>query len=161
MSDVGLTWSLSELEGVISFNPGANDLVGDNGLVTAVIISLFTDARARDDDKLPDILYSDDFPNRRGWWADFSSSRPDDSVGSRLWLLSRSKNTTENLRLAEDYAREALQWLIDEKIASKIDCKAKVGGINKDHLFLETSILKYAGENISYRFELLWKETTL
>ena len=43
------------------------DLQGDDGLMTAVIISLFTDARAHDDDPLPDerVGVSSD---RRGWW---------------------------------------------------------------------------------------------
>ena len=45
------------------------DLQGDDGLMTAVIISLFTDARAHDDDPLPDerVGVSSD---RRGWWGD-------------------------------------------------------------------------------------------
>lgn len=34
--------------------------------------------------------------------------------GSRLHLLKRAKNTEKTAALAEEYCKEALQWLIDE-----------------------------------------------
>lgn len=159
MSDIKITWDNMVLEGVITFDALTNDLVGDDGLSTSVIISLFTDARAKDDDALPGVLYTNDFLDRRGWWADETSERQNDSVGSRLWLLSRAKNTTENLIKAEGYVKESLQWMLDEGIVSKIDCTAEAGGTNNDQLRFEVQIQKYSGENVSFQFETLWKET--
>lgn len=41
--------------------------------------------------------------------------------GSRLHLLQRAKNTDTSSALAEDYCREALQWLLDIGKAKSID----------------------------------------
>jgi len=84
----------------------------DNGLRTAVMLSLFIDRRANADD-----VILDGTTNRRGWWADTN--------GSRLWLLSREKETGSTLQRARDYALEALQWLIDDGIASSVDVQAE------------------------------------
>ena len=97
-------------------------LSSDDGLETAVILSLFTDARAKDDDTLP-IGQTD----RRGWWAD--TVLPDslgryDQYGSRLWLLHREKQMPEVLRRAKDYAQEGLAWLLEDKVARKVDVVA-------------------------------------
>lgn len=42
------------------------------------------------------------------------------NFGSRLYLLRRSKNTPTTMRLAIDYCKEALQWLIDQGKASAV-----------------------------------------
>ena len=43
-------------------------------------------------------------------------------IGSRLWLLRRSKLIeNETVRLAEEYIREALQWMIDDGLVLSID----------------------------------------
>ena len=63
------------------------DLLADDSLYTAVVISLFTDARARAEDELPPELDGED---RRGYWGDGLEG---ESVGSRLWLLAREKDT--------------------------------------------------------------------
>lgn len=88
------------------------DLTTEDGLRTAVIISLFTDRRAEADDEIPD--GSDD---RRGWWAG--------SLGSRLWLLARAKEMPDTLARARAYAIEALQWLIDDDVATAVDVTAE------------------------------------
>ncbi|HAJ7238019.1 TPA: hypothetical protein HNO31_25090, partial [Escherichia coli] len=81
-----------------------NGLSLDEGLVTQVLICLFTDARADDDDVIPD-----GSGDPRGWPGDTYS---DFSWGSRLWLLEREK-LTEDVRLrVEDYARLSMQPLL-------------------------------------------------
>lgn len=49
----------------------------------------------------------------------------DPSFGSRLHLLQRAKNTETTKRLAEDYAREALQWMLDTGKVTNIDVRAE------------------------------------
>lgn len=93
----------------------------DHGLKTAIIISLFTDARARDGDVIPDGTN-----DRRGWWGDVAPpvNAPAGApwrTGSRLWLLSREKQTAETARRAEDYCREALDWLTRLGVAERVE----------------------------------------
>lgn len=82
-----------------------------SGLETPVLISLFTDRRARP---------SDDVPLRRGWWGDAHSRVDGDQIGSLLWLLERHPLTPATLRRAEVFARDALQWLKDDGLAKSI-----------------------------------------
>ena len=56
---------------------------------------------------------------RRGSWF----QNPD--FGSRLHLLERAKNTEKTAALAEEYCREALQWLIDTGRATRIDVRTE------------------------------------
>lgn len=49
----------------------------------------------------------------------------DTSFGSRLHLLQRSKNTEATARLAIDYCKEALQWMIDAGKISKVEVYAQ------------------------------------
>lgn len=98
-------------------------LACEDTLATAVIISLFTDARAEDDDRLP--LGSTD---RRGWVgnsfmpADFDDSA--DTWGNKLWLLYISKAPVNILERARFTAWESLQWLVRDGLASRIEVVA-------------------------------------
>lgn len=107
----------------------AGDLVAEDSLRTAVILSLFLDRRANDDDILPN--GSDD---RRGWWADTVAPMTDygigggsasgDRIGSRLWLLSREKQLAGVLERAQHYAEEALAWLVEDGVATAVQVTA-------------------------------------
>lgn len=104
----------SELQGVDLQRDGGN--ITDNELLnTAVLISLFTRRRADPDDILPDPR-----SHREGWWADDYAQDEGDLIGSRLWLLARSKATQSVLNRAKNYAEESLAWLIDDGIASRV-----------------------------------------
>lgn len=111
------------------------DLQGDEGLMTAVIISLFTDARAHDDDPLPDEragVPSD----RRGWWGDClpdaQGEQTLESIGSRLWLLWREKDLDSVVARARQYAGEALAWLTREGHVSAL--RVSVERVQPGHL---------------------------
>lgn len=96
------------------------DLATDDGLRTAVIISLFTDRRALADDVLP---VGDD---RRGWWGDCANDDPNDRIGSRRWLLVREKATEAVAVRARDYDREALAWLVADGIAAAVTVECSI-----------------------------------
>jgi len=100
-----------------------NDLRTVQGLSTAILISLFTDRRAEDDDELP--LGTTD---RRGWWGDAFADVSGDRIGSRLWLLRRAKQTQQTLNRAKEYAHEALAWLIDDGVATSLQIAASNAG---------------------------------
>jgi phage gp46-like protein len=119
MSDILLTWDPVHAAADLSIE--ANDLAREYGLETAVLISLFTDRRADDGDTLPD-----ESTDRRGWWGDAVPVVEGDQIGSRLWLLDRAKQTPSVLRQAEEFALEALQWLVDDKVAARIEATAEI-----------------------------------
>lgn len=117
-------------------------------LVRAVMISLFTWRRANPDDPLPGNL-------RHGWWGDAFPPVANDRIGSRLWLLSRAKLVPETMAKAREYAREALQWLIDDAIAARIDIEAERHGL--DTLALACRIYKADGTRLAdIRFTDVW-----
>lgn len=91
------------------------DLAIDEGLESAVLVSLFTDRRARE---LPQ-----GETDPRGFWAEDT----DDRWGSLLWTLARGKLTPENVERARSYAREALAWLVEDGILERVEADVSAG----------------------------------
>lgn len=148
MTDLALRWDNAVFGADLALD-GAG-LATDDGLKTAIIISLFTDARARDDDILP--AESD----RRGWWGDSLPERTGDTIGSRLWLLSREKRLPSALARARDYAREALAWLIEDGIANSVEVQAEA--IGEQLLGIAVDIVRPGGPG-RQRFDFVWDAT--
>ena len=118
-------------------------------LVRAVIISLFTWRRANPDDDLPSDL-------RMGWWGDTFPTFSNDRIGSRLWLLSRAKIVDETVARAKEYAEEALAWLVEDGIASRVDVVAERQGIYM--IALGCRIYKSDGTvPVDVRFTNVWE----
>lgn len=145
MTDAALIWSDFSADIALA----GYDLQADDGLQTAVILSLFTDRRADDDDVLPG---GDD---RRGWWADAWPAEPADRFGSRLWLLSREKQTNQVLIRAREYTEEALAWLVDDGVAQQVQVEASV--VRTGVLGLLIQIDRPDGTAVDYRFDYLWE----
>ncbi|MBH3104295.1 phage GP46 family protein [Serratia grimesii] len=99
-----------------------NGLSLDEGLVSLVLICLFTDARADISDALPD--GTDD---RRGWPGDSFS---DFHWGSKLWLIDREKLTEEIRLRAENYATLSLQPLLRSGYARSAQVIATIPRMN-------------------------------
>ncbi|QNO00914.1 tail protein [Serratia phage vB_SspM_BZS1] len=114
MSDISSFWDVERL--AADWREGRGDLVSGDDLQTAIIISLFTDRVARDDDDI-------DGDDRRGWWGDADE---ENDIGSRLWLLRRQKLTQSVAQKAEDYSREALQWLVDDGVVSSFSVATQI-----------------------------------
>lgn len=125
-----------------------NDLVSEDGIRTAVIISLFTDRRANDEE-LPENEKS-----KRGWWGDLFPDVEGDQIGSKLWLLSREKRTNETLNRAIDYAEEALGWMTDDGLADSVSVGADFDA--SGFLILTCLIQKPDDSNLTYRFKVKW-----
>lgn len=109
-----------------------------------VAISLFSDARADLDDELPVAGES-----RRGFWG----SNDGDNFGSRLWLLERAKDTRENRARAAEYAREALDWLVDDGLADSVE--VTVEEIERGEAGLVVRIVR--DDEVLIRFPALWE----
>lgn len=113
MSDISTGWDVANIRG--DWSIVASDLSSGNDLTTAVIISLFTDRAAQ-----PGDVISDGSSDPRGWWGDNQPDGNTSPIGSRLWLISRVKQTQDTLNRAVTYAKEALQWMISDGVALNV-----------------------------------------
>lgn len=114
------------------------DLVFQNGaflegapLDTAVIISLFTERRAENDNIEVKNTY------QGGWWGD---TYRETKIGSRLWLLRKRKATNDTLADAKAYIEEALQWMLDDGVATSITVTTQRDVTRMDTLLFSISI---------------------
>lgn len=117
-------------------------LVRDESVGTTLLVSLLSDARARDED-----LALVGTGGRRGWWADAEGDR----FGSRLWLLERRSLTEATLRDAGAMAGEALDWLVDEGVAARVSAQAS--RLSNDAIGIEITIVPSADQ----RYAFLWR----
>lgn len=142
MSDISTWWQVDE--NYADWLKGSGDVLSGDDLQSAIIISLFTDGLARSDDNI-------DESYRRGWWADLGS---DYNIGSRLWLLNRQKLTVSIVKQAEDYAGEALKWLIDDGVVSYIEVGTQIVYPNRLNM-----IIRYhrPGDERDLRFFWVWE----
>lgn len=147
--DIGL---FQQPDGSFDIRIEDGDIVGDDTLYTALAMSLFTDRRANADDPLP-------YPNadRRGWWADAYADVQGDLMGSRLWLLNRAKLTQDTLNRAEEYCEEALQWLVEDKVATSVSAACTVLPANENWMQIVIAVTGLDAVDTDYQY--LWKAT--
>ncbi len=74
------------------------DLLLDRSLQTAILISVWTDARQGD---------------VGGWWGDAYQDKP--TADCLLWTLLGKPATADNVALGISYVKKALQWLLDDE----------------------------------------------
>ena len=134
------------IEGDLLFSD--NDLETDEGLTTAVLISVYTDKRAKEDDNL------DDRNDLRGWWGDEVSEIEGDEIGSKLWLLDRASTTKETLSRAKTYLEDCVTWMVEDGVAAKVEAETfRLNAV----LAAIIRIYKNDGETITIKFSNLWE----
>lgn len=135
-----------------------NDIATDGALQTALLISLFTDRLANADDDLPD-----NSGDRRGWWGDLAVEPPADGtvdlIGSRLWLLSRAKQTTQTAIAAQGYVAEALQWMIDDGVAADVAATVTFPALGQMAIRVVISRIGAGGTTVNHVYDVLWDIT--
>lgn len=147
--DVPLAWLCDEIDVA----------GGSDDLSESIVVALGTDRRALPDDQLPNILDDD----RAGVWSDTDAEKiwggwP---VGTRLWLLRRAKIVGQKARggatiaRIDEYLREALQPLVDRKIASMFS----VNTSRTDTGIVRSEVVIYRGpeREIALRYQYLWE----
>lgn len=138
MSDVALRWDNDR--GLFDLAIVDDDIAADDGLNTAVLLSLFTDARADDGNGV-----------ERGHWADQFGP---DSSGSQLWRLQRQKRQLGLASATKTWAERALQWMIDDNIATSV---AVTVSLDEDVLCLAIEIERPPNEVLNIQFSQLWE----
>jgi phage gp46-like protein len=127
-------------------------------LATAVIVALGTNALASDTDVLPD----PDSTDRCGWWGDLDAALIWNGwpIGSKLWLLRRSKivpaspGVASTVSLINSYIRTALQPFVDQKICSAFDVWTT--RVNTQRIDALIRIYRGPLSEIELRYALLW-----
>ncbi|MCP1376052.1 phage GP46 family protein [Dyella lutea] len=146
MTDITTTWDVANSRGDWSISGGA--LQSGDDITTAALISLFTDRQATASDPLPDAS-----GDRRGWWGDLDEDVP---IGSRLWILSRSKLTQQVALAAKGYMAEALQWLIDDGVAASVEVTTAIQG--RSQLAAVVVIKQSNGQLRTLQFNWAWDQ---
>lgn len=151
MADYALAFD-NAAGGMSIFVDGA-DIARDDGLLPGMLLSLFCDAPAREGDEIPDGT-----DNRRGWWGDEFGEVPNDHLGSRLWLLARALKVPHTLKRAEDYAREALAWMLEDRVAERLDVVATFLDANEHEAgyALAVTVYRPARPPEGWRFSANW-----
>ena len=116
-----------------------------DSLSRAVVISLFTWQRASQSDEV-------DNDQRMGWWGDTFAENKGDKIGSKLWLLLRQKITEETLNRAQEYAYDALKWLIDDGICSDITVNVERDEDDPNRINLDVQ-LTTSTSNLTYKIK--------
>jgi phage gp46-like protein len=141
MSDITTIWNQATGQGDYALQGPA--LASGHDLQTAIFLSIYTDRQAEPSDETPD-------GDRRGWWGDDRKNL----LGSRLWLLSRAKGPINLAQLAQDYAAEALQWLIEDNVVAAFEITAQ--WFSPNQLDLRVVAKKRDGAEVAVHLPQVW-----
>ncbi|UDL95513.1 phage GP46 family protein [Lichenihabitans sp. PAMC28606] len=103
---------------------GVGGLVARNPIQTAVLLLLFTDAKAD-----PSDLRFEQHSDGRGWVGDgfdIDVANGEAALGSRLWLYRRSVLVAKTFSQIEAEIRSALKPLISQGVAVQIDISGEI-----------------------------------
>lgn len=123
------------------------NLGADDPLHRAVVISLFTWARASDSDPVDD-------GELHGYWGDSFPDTAGDRIGSKLWLLRRRTLTDATVRDALSYARDALVWMTADEVVDRVDVLAERKGADRINMRV---VLSADGVDYAVNFDDLWR----
>lgn len=128
--------------------PTGTDYESVDGIETAIIATVFTEARA-DVGAVPDSF------DRRGWVGNLLTLSDDYELGSKLWTYSQAKLTTNTLNSISDLVKKSLNWLIEDGIADTIEVSSSVAGTRG----VAISIDLYKNRNSVGRYITVWDNT--
>lgn len=119
-----------------------------DGFETAIIISLFTDARAPSS-----VVQSPS--RRRGWVGNILTAESGLELGSRLWTFEQARLTDSTLNDISVAAQESLQWMVQRKQAKSVSASAERTGLR--NVTINVSIVTIQGKE--ERYAVLWRRT--
>lgn len=118
------------------------------GFDTSLAVSLFGERRANASE-----VPTSEF--RRGWWGNEVNEAAFE-LGSKLWIvMQQPRKTSTNRKRAEAYAREGLQWLIDDGFVKDIKITSQ---FSETGILLEIKLLRDQDEVDTKYFEL-WENS--
>lgn len=139
----------------MTFASGAGDIAISNGdistaddLSTAVLISLFSDARVSSSEGT-----AQGYP--RGFWGDDVDDSDPYPTGSLLWTLEGKTIINQTIIDAKKFCEDALEWMIRDEIAKSIDVTVTRTGLES----LEIGIVIHRSNDQTYRYYYNWQST--
>jgi phage gp46-like protein len=152
MTDIAILWQ-QDFHGDFEIADTGDDLKTDDGLQTAIFISLWTDRRVNEDETLP---FGE--TDRRGYFGDNYADVPGDQIGSRLWTLDRAKQMQQSMIDARTYCEEALQWLKDDGVCDSFT--VEVTNPEFQTWIITVKIYKPDTDPATYKYNYNWQEQT-
>lgn len=113
---------------------------GDDQLVSAVLISLFSWRRGEPEE-------ADDSGSRYGWWGG--------PIGSRLWTIQREKLLPTLVPRVRDIFQEALQWLIDDGVVTSMEMETEIR--TTDDLYVAIRLIRDGRKVAALQFDNVWQ----
>lgn len=138
-----------DADGVFDLVEENGDIASVDGLETAIITSLFTDARTS----------SGEVPaayNRRGFSGNLLRIDDDYELGSELWLLDQARLDQNTLNRAQDFAYKSLLWMITKGLAENIEVNVIKQGTRGNYI----EIKLFKAQNQVARYITLWQSTS-
>jgi phage gp46-like protein len=126
------------------------DFVSCYGFDTAIIISLWCEKKATEDE-VPDAL------KRRGWIGNENSIVPGFEIGSKLWLhYTQGRNNSDTRNAIVDAANDALSWLVP----TYLNGIEVTGMLSTEGVTLEIQAIRKSGK-IDKLYFRIWEATGL
>ena len=89
------------------------------------------------------------------WWGNIDETEPDRKYRSETQFLLKSiPASSANLRRVHDAAGRDLQWLIDSKVASKIEVEVTIPALNE--ILIVVNIGAF-GQESEFKFSQNWE----
>lgn len=147
---LGIDAVLDDSEGLfdIVFNE-FGDIATRDFFDTAIVVSLFADARAPESDVV--------LPQHRRGWAG-NEHTPEQEIGCLLWVpLDQGRINRATLSQIEDRARAGLQWFVDQRIVVSIrEVTAELAASGRPMLSVA---IERSPSQIERRYFDLWQQT--
>lgn len=136
-------------DGVFDLVPEGTDFKSTNGLETAILLSLFTNARASQGE-VPESS------RRQGWSGNILTQNENYELGGELWTLDQARldQVTENR--VKNFARNSLAWLINDRIAETINVELE----RRNNRAVFVVIELFRAKNLIARYITLWRSTS-
>lgn len=119
-----------------------------DGLETAILVSLLTDAR------VPESVVKTP-SRRRGWVGNIQTSDTGRQLGSRLWTFEQARITQGTLNDMSVAAEEALAWMVQDFVAKSVSASA----VQIDTRTVNIIILIVTIEGKEKQYSVLWRNT--
>lgn len=119
-----------------------------DGFETAILVSLFTNAR-RDESDISNPL------NRGGWIGNWRTAKRPRELGGLCWTVEHERLTREVLNIARENAKNALAWMIDDGLCRNVEVMTEPQNQSK----IQYNIAITSRDGIKYDYIYLWDKT--